>query len=155
MLCVVAVRALVLHAAVLLLPLPTSAIALQPAIELPPSLKLTLLVGLLPATVAVKVTLVPAVDGFFELTSVVVVGAGPAELTTCDSVALLDARLLASPPYEATMLCVATISVLVLQAAVLLLPLPPSAPALHPAIEPPPSVKLTPPARAMPAPGAL
>ena len=97
MLCVAAVSALVLHAAVLLLPLPTSAMALQPLIELAPSLKLTLPVGLLPATVAVKVTLVPTVDGFFELASVVVVGAGPAELTTCDSAALVEAALPASP----------------------------------------------------------
>ncbi len=73
MLCVATVSVLVVHAAVRLLPLPASAIALQPAIEAPPSLKLTLPVGLLPTTVAVKVTLVPAVDGFFELPSVVAV----------------------------------------------------------------------------------
>ena len=97
MLCVAAVSALVLQAAVLLLPLPASAIAAQPLIELPPSLKLTLPVGLLPATVAVKVTLVPTVDGLSELASVVVVGAGPTELTTCDSVVLVDAALPASP----------------------------------------------------------
>ena len=60
MLCVAAVSALVLHAAVLLLPLPASAMALQPLIELAPSLKLTLPVGLLPTTVAVNVTLAPA-----------------------------------------------------------------------------------------------
>ena len=59
MLCVAALSALVLQAAVLLLPLPASATALQPVIELAPSLKLTLPVGLLPATVAVKVTLAP------------------------------------------------------------------------------------------------
>ncbi len=67
MLCVAALKALVLQVAVLLLPLPVSAIALQPLMELAPSLKLTLPVGLLPATVAVNVTLVPTVDGFFEL----------------------------------------------------------------------------------------
>jgi hypothetical protein len=98
MLCVAAVSALVLHAAVLLLPLPATATALQPVIELAPSLKFTLPVGLLPATVAVKVTLVPAVEGFFELTSDVVVGPGPAELTTCDSAALVEAALPALPP---------------------------------------------------------
>ena len=76
MLCVAAVSALVLHAAVLLLPLPASAMALQPLIELAPSLKLTLPVGLLPTTVAVKVTLAPTTDGFAELASVVVVGNG-------------------------------------------------------------------------------
>ena len=104
MLCVAAVSALVLHAAVLLLPLPVSATAPQPLIEVAPSLKLTLPVGLLPVTVAVKVTLVPAVDGLFELESEVVVGVGPAELTTCDSVALVEDALPASPPYAATML---------------------------------------------------
>jgi hypothetical protein len=41
--------------------------------------------------------LVPTVDGFFELVSVVVVAAGPAELTTCDSAALVEAALPASP----------------------------------------------------------
>lgn len=151
MLCVAAVSALVLHAAVLLLPLPVSAIALQPLIELPPSLKLTLPVGLLPATVAVKVTLVPAVDGFFELASVVVVGAGPAEVTTCDNVVLFDAVLPASPAYEATMLCAATLSVPIVHIAVRLLPLPARVAALQPAIELPPSLKLTLPVGAMPA----
>ena len=97
MLCVAALNALVLQAAVLLLPLPMSATALQPLIDAAPSLKLTLPVGLLPATVAVKVTLVPAVEGFFELASDVVVGPGPAELTTCDSAALVEAPLPASP----------------------------------------------------------
>ncbi len=67
--------------------------ALQPLIELAPSLKLTLPVGLLPPTVAVKVTLVPAVDGFFELASVVVDGPGPDALMTCDSAALVEAAL--------------------------------------------------------------
>lgn len=151
MLCVAAVSAEVLQAAVLLFPLPTSATALQPVIEVAPSLKLTLPVGLLPPTVAVNVTRVPTVDGFLELTSVVVVGAGPAELTTCDKVALFDALLPASPAYDATMLCVATLSVLVVHAAVLLLPLPASTTALQPAIEIPPSLKLTLPVGAIPA----
>ena len=94
MLCVAAVRLLVVHCAVLLLPLPVSATALQPLIELPPSLKLTLPVGAMPATVAVKVTLAPNVDGFFELTTADVL---VALLTTCDSTALLEA-LLPAPP---------------------------------------------------------
>src|SRR6185369_2737512 len=97
MLFVAAASALVLHAAVLLLPLPASAMALQPLTEFAPSLKLTLPVGLMPTTVAVNVMLVPTVDGFFELVSVVVVAAGPAELTTCDSAALVEAALPASP----------------------------------------------------------
>ena len=97
MLCVAAVSALVLHAAVRLLPLPASPMALQPLIEFAPSLKLTLPVGLLPAMVAVNVTLVPTVDGFFELASVVVVCVGPTALTTCDRAALVEAALPASP----------------------------------------------------------
>ena len=53
--------------------------ALQPAIELAPSLKLTVPVGdLPPLMVAVNVTLAPTVDGLGELVSVVVVGEGPA-----------------------------------------------------------------------------
>ena len=80
MLCVAAVSVLVLHAAVLLLPLPTNATAEQPLIELAPSLKLTLPVGLLPATVAVKVTPVPTVEGLSELTIVVVDGPGPTDV---------------------------------------------------------------------------
>jgi len=77
MLCVPVLKALVVQGAVLLLLPPASATALQPLIELPPSVKLTLPVGLLPATVAVNVTLAPTADGFSELASVVVVGAGP------------------------------------------------------------------------------
>jgi hypothetical protein len=75
MLCVAALKALVVHAAVLLLPLPASAIALQPVIELAPSLKLMVPVGAIPLMVAVNVTLAPAVEGFFELMTVVVLGA--------------------------------------------------------------------------------
>ena len=40
-------------------------------IDVPPSLKFTLPVGALPVTVAVNVTLAPAVDGLSELASVV------------------------------------------------------------------------------------
>ena len=45
---------------------------------LPFSVKVTLPAGLLPATVAVKVTKVPAAAGVPEVASVVVVGAGAA-----------------------------------------------------------------------------
>ena len=72
MLCVAAVRLLVVHCAVLLLPLPVSATALQPLIELAPSLKLTLPVGATPLTVAVNVTFTPTVDGLSELATPVV-----------------------------------------------------------------------------------
>ena len=71
MLCVAAVRLLVVQAAVLLLPLPVSATALQPLIELAPSLKLTLPVGAEPVTVAVNVTFAPNVDGLSELATAV------------------------------------------------------------------------------------
>src|SRR5947207_72298 len=74
MLCVPIERLLVLQTAVLLLPAPVSATAAQPAIELPPSVKLTVPVGLLPLTIAVKITLALTVAGLSELASVVVVG---------------------------------------------------------------------------------
>ena len=78
-----------------MLPLPESATAEQPPIELAPSLKLTLPVGPVPDTVAVNVILVPNVDGFVELASVVVLF--PPLVTLCDRV-LLDDTLPASPP---------------------------------------------------------
>src|ERR1051326_2812843 len=78
MLCVPWLKVLVVHAAVRTLPLPVSATALQPPSALPPSVKATLSVGLVPLTVAVKVTLAPTVDGLSELASVVLDGGGPA-----------------------------------------------------------------------------
>jgi hypothetical protein len=69
------------HTAVRTLPEPVRATAEQPVIELAPSLKLTDPVGLVPVTVAVKVTLVPTVDGFVELASVVVLAAPPPYVT--------------------------------------------------------------------------
>jgi hypothetical protein len=77
------VSPLVAHVAILLLPEPVTAWAEQPAIELAPSLKLTVPVGLMPLTVAVKVTDAPTVDGLSELPSAVVVGPGPPQFTTC------------------------------------------------------------------------
>src|ERR1700681_3798846 len=77
MLCVPWLKALLVHAAVRALPLPVSATALQPLSALPPSVKATLPVGLLPVTVAVKVTLAPTVEGLSELTRVVLDGGGP------------------------------------------------------------------------------
>src|SRR5438105_4818851 len=47
--------------------------AAQALIELPPSVKLTVPVGLEPVTVAVNVTLAPTTDGLAELASVVLV----------------------------------------------------------------------------------
>src|SRR5215472_12029287 len=103
MLCVPSARVLVEHCAVREVPDPASATAEQPPIEPPPSMKLTDPVGEAPVTVAVKVTTAPWVAGFAELESVVVLGA---LVTTCDSAGLVDARLLASPPYAAVMLWV-------------------------------------------------
>src|SRR5690348_14506064 len=98
MLCVPALSAAVTHLAVRLLPLPASAMALQPEIELPPSLKLTVPVGLLPVTVAVKVTLAPAVEGFAALVSVVVVGAAPPLVTlTVTALALALVTMMFTP----------------------------------------------------------
>ena len=94
MLRVPATSAAVVQAAVRALPAPVSATAAQPAIDVPPSVKLTVPVGDAPVTVAVKVTLAPGADGFSELTCVVVVAF---LLTTWESVALVDARLPASP----------------------------------------------------------
>src|SRR5438132_5176897 len=68
-----ALKLLLLHAAVRVLPLPLRATAAQPAIDTPPSLKLTLPVGFDPTTVAVKVTLAPCGAGLSELVRVVVV----------------------------------------------------------------------------------
>src|SRR5450631_830156 len=74
MLCVPALRLLVLHVAILELAAPAGkAIALQPVIVLPPSVKATVPVGAAPVTVAVKLSLAPTIDGFGALDSVVVV----------------------------------------------------------------------------------
>ena len=59
------------------LPEPVSVTALQPLIGLPPLVKETLPVGLLPVTVAVNVTLWFTRAGLSELASVVPDGGGP------------------------------------------------------------------------------
>jgi hypothetical protein len=87
----------VAQAAVRLLPLPVTATALHPLILAPLAVKAIVPVGALPVTVAVNVTLAPAVAGLSELASVVVVGAGAAVFTTCDSGVLDDAPLVALP----------------------------------------------------------
>src|SRR5437660_11549420 len=74
MLCMPAANALDVHIAVRLLPLPANATAEQPAIDVAPSLKLTVPVGFTPLTVAVKLTLAPTLEGFAELVSVFVLG---------------------------------------------------------------------------------
>ena len=68
-----ALKLLVLHAAVRVLPTPLKATAAQPAIDVPPSVKLTLPVGFVPATVAVNVTEAPTVAGLPDVISIVVV----------------------------------------------------------------------------------
>ena len=98
MLCAPAVRVLVVHAAVRLLPLPVNATAEQAAIDAAPSLKLTVPVGLVPATVAVNVALVPMVDGLAELESVVVVAAPPPVVTlTVSALALAPVTMTLMP----------------------------------------------------------
>ena len=147
MLCVPVVSAAVLHAAVRALPDPVSATAPQLAMLVPPSVKLTVPVGALPVTVAVKVTLAPTIEGLAELVIPVAV---PDVLTTCDSTALLDAVLPASPEYPATIPCVPAVSELTLQTAVRVFPDPVSATAPQLAMLVPPSVKLTLPVGALP-----
>ncbi len=89
MLWVPTVRLLVPQVAVRLLPLPLSAAALQPLIIPPPSVKLTLPVGLVPVTVAVKVTGVPTGAGVSEVASVVVVAGKPVAATPQASISVM------------------------------------------------------------------
>ena len=94
MLCVPAFKLEVLHVAVRVLPLPLNVAVLHPLIEEPPSRKFTLPLGALPLTVAVKVTMAPWVDGVCDVAAPVVLDA---LLTVCDSVALAELALVASP----------------------------------------------------------
>src|SRR5437016_5188995 len=73
MLWVPAVSVLVAQVAVRILPDPASPCAVHPASDVEPSRNLTLPVGALPVTVAVNVTLAPAVDGVSDVASRVVV----------------------------------------------------------------------------------
>jgi hypothetical protein len=147
MLRVPAARLDVVHAAVRELPLPLSATAEQPEIAVPPSLKSTLPVGALPVTVAVNVTLAPAAAGLAELARPVVV---LATATTCDSALLVDAALLALPPYVAVRLWVPMARLDVEHTAVRELPLPVNATAEQPEIDAPPSLKSMLPVGALP-----
>jgi hypothetical protein len=85
----------VLHWAERVFPEPESATAEQPLIETPASLKLIVPVGLLPVTEAVKVTLLPTVEGLAELASTVLL---VALFTVWVTALLVEAPLLASPP---------------------------------------------------------
>src|SRR5581483_5242397 len=72
MLCVPTAKLLVLHAAVLLLPLPPSETAEQPLNVVPSLANATVPVGEEPVTVAVNVTLAPDSAGLPEVARVVV-----------------------------------------------------------------------------------
>ena len=92
---VAAVRLPVVHCGGRVAAARQAATAAQPAIELPPSVKFTCRSGIA-VTVAVKVTLVPTVDGLAELVSARCL---PWPLsTTWDNTPLVDAVLPASPP---------------------------------------------------------
>lgn len=98
MLCVPAVSALVMHCAVRVLPDPASATALQPASELPLSVKLIVPVGALPVTLAVNVTDAPIAEGLAELTSVVVVGLpAPTATVTLSAVGEAEPTVMVTP----------------------------------------------------------
>src|SRR5439155_5551580 len=91
-------------------------------------------------TVAVNVTLVPMMDGLAELASAVALAA---LLTACDNALLVDVLFVASPLETALMLCVPTVRLPIVQAAVRTLLAPVSAAAAQPAIDAPPSKKFT------------
>src|SRR5437868_9281377 len=102
-LCAPAERPAVAHVATRALPEPLNAAAPQPPITLPPSLKLTAPVGALPVTVAVNVTLAPALEGLGLLAIAVAVAAIPPPEDTCRVSALeLAARTLTLMPYVAS-----------------------------------------------------
>jgi hypothetical protein len=73
MLCVPTARPAALHAPVRVLPVPDRATAPQPAMAVPPSVKLSVPVGAAPVTDALNVTVTPTIDGLIELATLVVV----------------------------------------------------------------------------------
>jgi hypothetical protein len=92
-------RPLVVHSAVRALPAPLNATgAMQPPMTAPRSVNCTVPVGLSPVTVAVRVTLLPAVEGLAELASIVVVAVAAASIV-CPSM-FAERRLFMSPLYE-------------------------------------------------------
>ena len=92
--CVPVLRLLVEQTADRVLPVPLRAIVAQPEIETPPSVKLTLPVGLKPVTEAVKLTFPPIIDGLAEPDNTALL---VAVLTTCDNALLVDVLFVASP----------------------------------------------------------
>jgi hypothetical protein len=147
MLCVPAARLAVLQAAVPVLPEPVRATVAQPLSVAPSAVKLTLPVGALPVTAAVRVTLAPTRDGLPELASVVVLAT---LLTICDNETLADPAFDASPLYVAVILCVPTARAVVAHCTVRMFPEPDSATALHPPIDVAPSWKFNVPVGALP-----
>ena len=83
-----------LHCAVRVLAEPARATAPQPEIETPPSVKLTVPLGVKPVTEAVNVTLAPAIEGLAELASE---ADAEAWLTVWVIAALVEAAFDASP----------------------------------------------------------
>ena len=69
-------RLLVPHCAVRVLPVPSKATEPQPAIELAPSVKLTLPAGEEPVTEAVRVTLLPTTEGLADDERTTIAGGG-------------------------------------------------------------------------------
>src|SRR5215470_12316688 len=94
-----AVSVVVEHEAVRVLLLPASATAAQAAeIEVPPSVKFTTPVGLVPVTAAVNVTMEPTADGLAELETVVVVAVPPPVVTlTVAALALAPVTMMFTP----------------------------------------------------------
>ena len=84
-----------MQVAVRMFPLPLNAAIEQPLMDVDPSLKLIVPVGELPLTVAVNITVVPTVVGVTDVPTPVVL---PTPLTVCESAALLEPALPASPP---------------------------------------------------------
>lgn len=98
MLCVPGVNALVAHCAVRVLPEPDRTTAAHPAIEAPPSVKLTVPVGEVPVTLAVNATIAPTADGLAELVRLVVVAApAPMETVTARLVGEADPTVMVTP----------------------------------------------------------
>jgi len=131
-LCVPTVNAAVLQLAVRVSPVPVNAAG--PQTTEGPSSNITLPV----VTVAVKMTLCPAVDGLTDEVSVTVLITFNTTWERTDDV---EAALTTSPEYAAVIGCVPTASVAAVQAAVGLFPAPVNATALHRIVAP--SLKVT------------
>lgn len=119
-----AVRVEVLHVAVRLSPMPVRATALHSTVA--PILNVTAPVGIVPVTVAVKVTFWPNVDGLSEEVSSTSV-----PVTTCDNIGDVEGAPNPSPEYAALKECVPIANAVVLQDASRFKPMPVTTTALH------------------------